>query len=130
LIEEYTNFIYLIIGLASAILFVWQFRTWHVQRADILLKKYRAGIKEDVKLKVNDDLDQYIKNPEETITALKADRKVKEIEKDQQGMDTIDMQIKAMQLLAQIPKPARKTVARIGGALLSKAEKAVTEFNI
>jgi len=130
MIEEFANYIYLIIGISGFILGFWQFRKWYESRANIQLKKYREGIKQDVKLKVNNDLDQYINNPEETIAALKADRIIKEKEHDTKGIETIDLQIKAMQVLAQIPKPARKTVARLGGTLLAKAEKAIQGFEI
>jgi len=95
------------------IMFFWQFRKWNVERI-----KAKATIKKaerkDNTLKIDTDLQQYINNPEQAITVLKADRIIKERENNTKGIESIDTQIKMLEYLVKIPAPVRPFVGKIG----------------
>ena len=105
--EEYFNFIYIgfvvVAGLVGfKIIFSYK------------LAKFKA-IEQREKRKEkelpDDELEQYIKNPEKTLEALMAQREV--FKKDPGKVGAIDAQIKGLELLCKIPAPIRPAAMRI-----------------
>jgi len=105
----------------------WQFRKWNVEKFKEIQKTRKTEIKEGKEI-LDKDMEQYIRNPEETITTLKAQRVIKEKSKDMKGIEIIDNQIKMLEILAQIPAPARPYAAKIGQAAMKKISGMVDSF--
>ena len=61
----------------------------------------------------DDELDAYIKHPEETLKTLMAQREVFSKEKDVGKLGAIDAQIKGLELICKIPGPVRPAALRI-----------------
>jgi len=91
----------------------WQFRKWNVERIKAKGNIKKAERKEQG-LKLDSDIQQYINNPEQAITVLRADRIVKEREHNTKGIEAIDTQIKMLEYLVKIPQPIRPFVGKIG----------------
>jgi len=102
----------------------WQFRKWNVAK---FIERQKTH-KYEMKIKPSDldqDLQQYINNPEEAIRVLMADRAVKEKEKNTAGIESIDQQIQMLQFLIKIPRPLRPMAASIGKVAVNKIEDLV-----
>ncbi len=126
MIEEFANYIYLIIGISGFIIGFWQFRKWNIE-------KFKEKNKQEVKkLKdsplIDQDLAQYINNPELAIKALMIDRAIKEKEGNTKGIESIDGNIKILGYLAQIPAPIRPFAAKLGQAGMKKVSAMVDSF--
>jgi len=106
------NLWWMIVSIFGIVAF-WQFRKWNVERikAKGTIKKAE---RKDQGLKIDTDLQQYINNPEQAITVLRADRIVKERENNTKGIESIDTQIKMLEYLVKIPSPVRPFVGKIG----------------
>jgi len=120
MIEEwfFTNAWWIVV-VCLGITFFWQFRKWNVEKFKEIQKAKNTAVK-NAPEKIDEDIQQYIRNPELTINALKQQRAIKEKEKDQKGIDVIDSQIKMLEILAQIPAPVRPYAGKIGQAMMKK----------
>jgi len=113
-----------IICLSAGIIFFWQFRKWNVAK---FIEKQKTQ-KYEMKVKpsqLDQDLQQYINNPEEAIRVLMADRAIKEKEHNTAGIESIDQQIKMLQYLIKIPRPLRPFASSIGKVAIDKIENIV-----
>jgi len=128
LIEQIlVNYIPWMIGIGGVIIFFWQFRKWNIDKLKQSASNERSRLKDSDKV-LDKDIQQYIANPEATIEALMKQRIIKEKSNDKKGIDMIDNQIKMLQVLAQIPAPARPYVAQMGQALMKKVTGIVNDF--
>jgi len=119
--EVIIDYIPWMIGIGGAIIGFWQFRKWNVEK----FKEKQKTQKYEMKVKPSDldqDLQQYINNPEEAITVLMADRAVKEKEQNTAGIESIDQQIQMLQFLVKIPRPLRPFASSIGKVAINKIE--------
>jgi len=116
------------IGIGAVIIFFWQFRKWNIDKLKQSATNERARLKDSDKI-VDQDIQEYISNPEATIEMLMKQRVIKEKSNDKKGIDMIDNQIKMLQVLAQIPAPARPYVAKMGQALMKKVTSMVDNFS-
>ncbi len=116
--EEYFAFIY--IGLIGTLFLVGLkiFYTWKLAnfKAKAQVEKRKAQEIPD------DELEQYIKNPEETLKALMAKREIFVKSNDVGQLQAIDAQIKGLELITRIPAPARPAVMRIFKKTLKSVE--------
>ena len=107
--EEFFVFIY--IGLLGTMFLIGLriFYTWKLANF-----KARATIqkKKDQDLP-DDELEAYIRNPEETLKTLMAQRQVFEKEHDAGKLGAIDAQIKGLELICKIPAPIRPAAFRV-----------------
>ena len=107
--EEYFNFIYLgFIVFAGLVGFKIIF-SYKLAKYKAVEQKARRQEKEEP----NDEMEAYIKHPEETLKTLMAQREVFVKEKDVGKMGAIDAQIKGLELLCKIPAPIRPAAMRI-----------------
>jgi len=116
-----------LIGITSFIIFFWQFRKWNVEKFKEIQKTKKEELKRAPEI-YDKDIQEYIRNPEETINMLKQQRAIKEKSKDQKGIELIDSQIKMLEVLAQIPAPVRPYAGKIGQALMKKVAGLVDNF--
>jgi len=120
------NIWWIIVGFMGIISF-WQFRKWNVEKI-----KARGNIKKaerkDQGLKIDTDIQQYINNPEQAITVLRADRIIKEKENNTKGIESIDTQIKMLEYLVKIPAPVRPFVGKIGTVGMKKITALVEDL--
>jgi len=127
MIEEFSNYIWVLIGMGGFIVGFWQFRKWNIEK----LKQNNSNDKSKRKAALDiesPELQQYINNPEEAIKVLMADRVIKEKTNDKAGIDNIDYQIKGLQILSQIPKPMRPFAAKLGQTGMKKITSFVDSF--
>ena len=107
--EEYFNFIYIgIIGALSVVSFKIIF-TYKLAKFKAVEQKVRRQEK-DVP---DDELEAYIRHPEDTLKTLMAQREVFTKEKDVGKLGAIDAQIKGLELICKIPTPLRPAAVRI-----------------
>jgi len=92
------------------------------------MKNQRAEVKEHGEV-LDQDIEQYIRNPEEAIKVLRADRAVKEREKNTKGIEIIDNQIKMLEILQQIPAPLRPYAAKMAQGGMKKLTHMVDSFS-
>lgn len=121
------DYIPYMIAIGGGIIFFWQFRKWNVEK----FKEKQKTHKYEMKVKpseLDQDLQQYINNPEEAIRVLMADRVVKEKENNTAGIESIDQQIQMLQFLVKIPRPLRPMASSIGKVAISKIEDMVKGF--
>jgi len=114
-------------GFTCFIIFFWQFRKWNIEKLKQHSSNDRARLKDQDKI-VDQDIQQYIANPEKTIEMLMSKRAIHEKSHDTKSIDGIDNQIKMLQVLAQIPAPVRPYAAKIGQSLMKKVSAAVDNF--
>jgi len=118
-----------IIGGSMALIFFKIFTKYNIAK----YKEQQKTRKEEVKHQgdiLEQDIQQYIKNPEEAIQVLRADRIVKEKDKNTKGIEIIDNQIKMLEVLAQIPAPIRPYAAKIGQVGMKKITQMVENFGM
>jgi len=125
MIEEIiVDYIPYMIGIGAVIIGFWQFRKWNVEK----FKERQKTQKYEMKVRpseLDQDLQQYINNPEEAIKVLMADRAVKEKENNTAGIESIDQQIQMLQFLVKIPRPLRPMASSIGKVAINKIEDIV-----
>lgn len=85
------------------------FYTWKLAKYKAVEQKERRKEKEIP----DDELEAYIRNPEETLKTLMAQREVFAKEKDVGKLGAIDAQIKGLELICKIPGPVRPAALRI-----------------
>jgi len=125
--EIIINYIPWIIGIVGALVFFKLFTKFNIEKYKEQQKTKKEQIKQQGDI-LDQDIQQYIKNPEEAIRVLMADRKVKEREHNTKGIDIIDNQIKMLEVLAQIPAPIRPYAAKIGQMGMRKLTNMVESF--
>lgn len=96
-----------------------QFRKWNIEKFKAKSNNEKQKRKEQMQMP-DADLKKYIAEPELTIQALKKKREIFEKANDKAGIDSIDNEIKMLQILAQIPAPVRPMAANIGQSLMKK----------
>ncbi len=74
--------------------------------------------------KPNEEMKAYIENPEQSIEALMAQRKIFEKEGNPEKLSSIDSQIKMLQQVSKIPPMFRPTLLKIGEKVMKRAEGA------
>ena len=67
--EEFANYIWVIIGIGGFTVFFWQFRKWNIEKLKQNNSMERTKAKQSTV--VDQDIQQYINNPEEAIEVLK-----------------------------------------------------------
>ncbi len=88
------------------------------------MNKSRTQHRQAMSQKPNEEMKAYIENPEQSIAALMAQRKIFEKEGNPEKLQSIDSQIKMLQQVSKIPPMFRPTLLKIGEKVMKRAEGA------
>ena len=117
--EEYFNFVWAVLIIIASVTLtkiIFAYKLTKFKEVAKVQKKKDSEIPDD-------ELEQYVKNPEKTLEALMAQREV--FKNDPGKVGAIDAQIKGLELLCKVPAPARPIVMRIMKKTLASAESMI-----